>query len=63
MKTMVWAKEHIDHNLYQWVAECSNCGKQSQSVYTKVSLDFEYCPHCGAKRIEGEINYDFQGNK
>ena len=63
MNKMIWTKEHIDYNLCQWVAECSNCKNESQSVYTKVSLDFEYCPHCGAKQAKGEFDYDFQGNK
>ena len=59
---MRWTNEHVDYNLCQWVAECSNCHEQSQSVYTKVSSDFEFCPHCGAKRAEKENSYEVRNS-
>lgn len=47
---MIWVEEHIDYNLGQWVAKCSNCMVSVACSFCKVSTDYDYCPHCGAAR-------------
>ena len=52
MKTqneMIWIDEHVDHNLHQWIAKCSACKIHTACVFSKVSADYQFCPHCGAK--------------
>lgn len=53
---MIWIDEHIDYNLHEWVATCSKCHTTTSCSFTKVSLDFDYCPHCGAKAIKANSN-------
>lgn len=40
-------------NVYQ--AYCSVCKRETNNKYDKVSEDYEYCPHCGA-RMDGDTN-------
>lgn len=59
-KEMIWVNEHVDYNICQWVATCSNCHITANCSFTKVSIDYDYCPHCGAKAKKlpkGDIKY------
>ena len=53
---MIWINEYVDYNLHEWIATCSNCYTTTSCSFTKVSLDFDYCPHCGAKAIKANSN-------
>lgn len=56
---MIWVDEHVDYNLHLWVAKCSNCHITTSCSFTKVSIDYEFCPHCGAKaKTYGDRGYD-----
>lgn len=63
MPEMIWLNEHIDYNLHSWVAICSACKKECANVYTKVSNEYSFCPHCGAVQKGNEANDNFQGKE
>lgn len=48
-----WICEFYNNVFDVYQADCSVCKRESTDKYDKVSESYEYCPHCGAKMIEG----------
>lgn len=44
-----WICEFYNDVFDVYQADCSVCKRETNNKYDKVSEDYEYCPHCGAR--------------
>ena len=51
-KTGTWQKCGKDCRGYSDTYECSECGCLVQYAYYVTAIDYDFCPHCGARMEE-----------